>query len=368
MTPQTRTLQTRIDAAIDAALGTRIVGCVVLVNQHGQRIYGRAAGLADREAGRAMEPDAIFRLASVTKPIVTTTALHMADLGLLALEDPVTRYLPYFTPEAPDGSRPVITLRQLMTHTSGLGYILPDDVPGGLSGPLMPLTENLRRLSRVPLTFAPGTGWMYGMSIDVLGGVLAAINRSTLGEVLARYTTGPLAMKDTLFGVSDPARLAQPYADGAPPERMREDHAMNGDDGGVVMFSSSRIFQSNAPQSGGAGMAGTAADVMALLDGVTNATIIAPATRDIALSNQIGDLPRRPSDAGKRFGLLGAVTVDPVLSNNPVPVGTVDWGGAWGHNWMIEPASQTTIVTLTNTLWEGCNGPFREQVAAAVFG
>lgn len=362
------TLQNRIDAAIDAALGTRIVGCVVLVNQRGRRSYARAAGLADREAGRTMEPDAIFRLASVTKPIVTTTALHMADLGLLSLEDPVAKYLPYFTPEAPGGSHPDILIRQLMSHSSGLGYNVPDDVAGGLSGPLMPLTENLRRLSRVPLNFAPGTGWLYGMSIDVLGGVLAAINRTTLAEVVARYVSGPLGMADTRFGVTDPARLAQPYADGTPPVRMDDLHEMPGDDGNIVAFSAPRIFQADAPQSGGAGMAGTASDVMALLDAVTNATIIRPATRDIALSNQIGDLPRRPSDAGKRFGLLGAVTVDPVLSNNPVPVGTVDWGGAWGHNWMIEPASQTTIVTLTNTLWEGCNGPFREQVAAAVFG
>jgi CubicO group peptidase (beta-lactamase class C family) len=65
---------------------------------------------------------------------------------------------------------------------------------------------------------------------------------------------------------------------------------------------------------------------------------------------------------------LGAVTVDPTAAKNPVPAGTVDWGGAWGHNWMIEPASQTTLVVCTNTLYEGCNGPFREEVAAAVFG
>lgn len=362
------TLTSRIDSAVEAALGTRIVGCVVLVNRAGQRIYQRAAGLADREAGRAMTQDAIFRLASVTKPIVTTTALHMAELGLLSLEDPVTKYLPYFSPEAPDGSRPAITIRQLMSHTSGLGYIVPEDVASGLSGPLMPLTENLRRLSRVPLNFAPGTGWLYGMSIDVLGGVLAAINRSSLAEVLARYTTGPLGMKDTAFVVTDPTRLAQPYCDGTPPVRMAELHGMPNDDGSVTMFSSSRIFQPDAPQSGGAGLAGTADDVMALLDAVTNASIISPATRAEALANQIGDLPRRDSDAGKRFGLLGAITVDPAAAQNPVPVGTVDWGGAWGHNWMIEPESRTTIVVLTNTLWEGCNGPFREEVAGAVFG
>ncbi len=362
------TLQHRIDAAIDAALGSRIVGCVVLVSQQGQPVYARAAGLADREAGRAMAQDAIFRLASVTKPIVATTALHMVDLGLLSLDDPVTKYLPYFTPPAPDGSRPDILIRQLLTHSSGLNYDVPDDVADGLSGPLMPLTENLRRLAKHPLVFAPGTGWEYGMSIDVLGGVIAAINRATLAETVARYVTGPLGMTDTAFGVTDPTRLVPHYFDGTPPHRMADLHKVPHDDGSVSVFSSLRIFQPEAPQSGGAGMAGTAADVMKLLEAVRGGSILTPATRDAALANQIGDLPRRATDAGKRFGFLGAVTIDPVSAQFSVPAGTVDWGGAWGHNWMIDPASQTSVVTCTNTLWEGCNGPFREDIAAAVFG
>lgn len=362
------TLQTRIDTAIDAALGSRIVGCVVLVHQQGQPVYARAAGLADREAGRPMQRDAIFRLASVTKPIVTTTALYMADLGLLSLDDPVSKFLPYFTPQAPDGSRPDILIRQLMTHTSGLGYDVAADVAGGLSGPLMPLTENLRRLSRQALRFAPGTGWEYGMSIDVLGAVIAAINRSTLAETVARYVTGPLGMVDTGFGVTDPARLVPHYMDGTPPQRMADLQQVPSDDGSLTLFDSTRIFQPEAPQSGGAGMAGTADDVMTMLEAVRTGTIISPATRDAALSNQIGDLPRPDLDAGKCFGLLGAVTIDPALAQFPVPPGTVDWGGAWGHNWIVDPSSQTTIVSLTNTIWEGCNGPFREDIAAAVFG
>jgi CubicO group peptidase (beta-lactamase class C family) len=362
------TLQARVDAAIDAALGSRIVGCVVLISQQGQPAYARAAGLADREAERRMQRDAIFRLASITKPIVTTAALRMADLGLMSLDDPVAKYLPYFTPEAPDGSRADIRIRQLMTHTSGLGYNVPADVAGGLSGPLMPLTENLRRLARQRLNFTPGTAWEYGMSIDVLGGVIAAINGTTLAETVARYVTGPLGMADTAFGVTDRARLVPHYMDGRPPQRMADLQAVPGEDGSLTLFDSTRIFQPEAPQSGGAGMAGTADDVLALLEAVHTARILRPATRDAALSNQIGDLPRRDKDAGKRFGLLGAVTEDPAAAQFPVPVGTVDWGGAWGHNWIIAPASQTSIVTLTNTLWEGCNGPFREEIAAAVFG
>ena len=86
-----------------------------------------------------------------------------------------------------------------------------------------------------------------------------------------------------------------------------------------------------------------------------------------ALANQIGTLPRRASDAGKRFSLLGAYLQDPAAAKNPCPAGTVDWGGAWGHNWVIDPINKITIVVCTNTTFEGCNGPFREEILDAIY-
>ena len=105
-----------------------------------------------------MRENTIFRLASVTKPIVAAAALKMIDLGLLSFDDPVTRYLPFFTMKAPDGSTPTITIRHLLTHTSGIAYEkLPDDVTRGSDPlPLFPLEENLRRLARGELAFKPG--------------------------------------------------------------------------------------------------------------------------------------------------------------------------------------------------------------------
>jgi len=362
-------LAQRLDAAIDGALGTRIVGCVVLVRRGGKDVYARAAGLADREAGRAMTRDAIFRLASVTKPIVATAVLRMADLGLLGLDDPVTRTLPWFTPRAPDGSTPQITIRRLLTHTSGITYDVPGDVSPGLSGPAITLEENLRRLAKIPLAFAPGAGWAYGMSIDVLGGVIAAINGSSLEAVLGKYVCGPLGMTDTHFHVTDAKRLAVPYADGRPPRRMGEPQKVPDENGGLVVFSPARIFNADAPQSGGAGMAGTADDVMAMLETYNGANaILKPETIAAALANQIGALPRRADDAGKRFSLIGAVIDDAEAARSPCPEGTVDWGGAWGHNWIVDPVNRLTIVTCTNVAFEGCNGPFREDIRDAVYG
>ena len=141
-----------IDSAIDAALADkRIVGGIVLVMQDGEIAYRRAAGLADRERGVPMREDAVFRLASLTKPLVTAAALRMVELGKIALADPVTRYLPDFRPALPNGEVPTITLRHLLTHTAGLsyGFMQPPDgayhrggVSDGLAEPGLTMREN----------------------------------------------------------------------------------------------------------------------------------------------------------------------------------------------------------------------------------
>ncbi len=359
-------LSDHVDAVIDAALGSRIVGCVVLVNEDGKRVYARAAGMADREAGTPVAENTIFRLASVTKPIVAITTLRMIDKGLLGLDDKVADYLPYFTPKAPDGSTPDILIRHLLTHTSGITYDRPDDVSSG-SDPrdLIPLQENLQRFARHPLSFLPGSKWNYGMNIDVLGGVLEVVGGGArLGEVVALHTTGPLAMKDTRFNVTDRARLAVPYADGKPePIRMAEPQGIPNDSGGLDYFSPKRIFQPTAPQSGGSGMAGTAGDFMTLLEAVRT-DFLKPETRQMAFTRQADVAMDRP---GQRFSYMGAVVTDPLASGWP-KAALVQWGGVWGNNWIIDPATGTHLVVYTNTMKEGCNGPFRDEMRDAVFG
>jgi CubicO group peptidase (beta-lactamase class C family) len=148
-----------------------------------------------------------------------------------------------------------------------------------------------------------------------------------------------------------------------PPARITEENLQGTD------FHVDRIFRADAPQSGGAGSCGTADDVMKMLE-VYNGkgTLLKPETVAEAFKNQIGNLPRRDSDAGKRFTLLGAVIDDPIMARSPCPVGTLDWGGAWGHNWIIDPVNRWTILVCTNVAPEGCNGPFREDIRDAVYG
>ncbi|KAH1548918.1 hypothetical protein KXX17_000347, partial [Aspergillus fumigatus] len=113
----------RLDRAIDNALAdNRLVGTVVIVARGGKIAYRRAAGFADRESQKPMQTDSIFRFASVTKPFVTAAVMRLIEDGVVRLDDPVTRFLPDFQPRLSDGSVPVISIRHLLTHTSGLGY------------------------------------------------------------------------------------------------------------------------------------------------------------------------------------------------------------------------------------------------------
>jgi CubicO group peptidase (beta-lactamase class C family) len=356
----------RADAVIDAVLGNNIVGCVVLINQGGERVYARAAGFADREAGRKTTEDTIFRLASVTKPIVAATALRMVDLGLLSLDDPVSKYLPFFTPRAPDGTIPAILIRHLLTHSSGLTYgSIPDDVTGGSdTKPVIPLEENLRRLAKARLQFAPGTKWEYGTSIDVLGGVLGAIEGdiSNVDAAVSKYVSGPLGMKDTRFGITDVSRLAYPYADGtSAPIRMSDPQRMSGSDGNVSIMSPGRIFKTGYTQCGGSAMAGTAGDFMKLLQAVRGDFLSAPLREQAFRGHIVMDRP------GSEFPLLGARIVDPKEAGWP-KADLIQWGGIWGNNWIVDLTTETVLVVYTNTMWSGCNGRFRDEMRDAVFG
>lgn len=200
----------KMDAAIAAAIAEdRIVGAVVLVTRQGEVIYDRAVGMADREGGTAMADDTIFRLTSLSKPIVTAAAMRLVDKGILALDDTVTKWLPDFQPEF-DGKTPQITLRQLLSHTSGVGYrgyefgsgpYTDAAVQDGAFGTGITLEENLARVASAPLKFEPGTAWGYGLGIDVIGRVIEVATNLPLEIAVSDLVTDPLDMADTVFHV-----------------------------------------------------------------------------------------------------------------------------------------------------------------------
>jgi CubicO group peptidase (beta-lactamase class C family) len=369
----------RIDAALEKALAERrIVGAVVLVAHDGETVYRSAAGYADREARTPMREELIFLLASIAKPIVTAAAMRLAEEGRLALDAPVTQWLPEFRPALPDGSIPEVTIHHLLTHTSGLGYAFqePPDGPyhrlnisNGLDQPGLPLKENLARLAEAPLAFAPGTGWRYSLGIDVVGGVLEKIEGRTLPEIVREKVTAPLGLKDTDFSVRDPARLAKAYADGDPEPVVMTDGMDVPLFGLGVTFAPSRIFNDRSYPSGGGGIAGTAEDVLRFLETIRTggAPILKAGTVDMMAADKVG--PQADTlGPGWGFGYGWAVLVDPRPAGTPQAAGTVRWGGAYGHSWFIDRVNGLSVVALTNTAFEGMSGAFPVEIRDAVYG
>ncbi|WP_417308656.1 serine hydrolase domain-containing protein [Devosia sp.] len=365
-------LVSRVDRVVDDAIeNERIVGSVTLVADHGEIVYARAAGWFDREAETPMRRDAIFRLASVTKPLVAATALAMVDRRLIGLDNAVSDHLPYFRPKLPDGSEARILVRHLLSHTSGLGYAYRNpEITVGLQQTDLDHEANLTLIAEEPLLFEPGTAWEYGASIDVLGAIIATIHGGTLDDALHHYVTDPLEMADTGFAVTDESRLAIPYADGPPGlRRMADPDVIIAPDGGETQFAPSRIFNEKAFQSGGAGAVGTPDDLLHFFETIRQggSPILRHETVAIAGQNQVGSVPLRPQDAGQRFGFLGAIVDDPEAANSPQAVGTIRWGGVYGHDWSIDPANGITIVSMTNTPYEGCIGNYPKQIRNAVY-
>ncbi len=370
-------------ASVDAVLerfvgGGSVVGAVTMVARHGALVYCRAFGHADREAGRTMTVDTPFRLASLTKPFVTAATLALVERGLIKLDDPVARWLPDFRPRLPDGWEPVITLRHLMTHTSGLGYGFQQGAEGpyrraevsdGIDRPAFGIDENLRRLASVHLNFDPGAGWLYSLATDVLGRVLEAATESSLPEVVRTAITDPLGLRESGFVSGSPERLAVPYADSpVGPVRMGDPHDLPFGDGSI-RFAPSRAVDADVYPSGGAGMVGTAADTLALLETLRagGGPVLGRSSIDALTRNAVGDMASQGIGAGWGFGLGVAVLVDPAAAATPQSAGTWRWGGVYGHNWFVDPAERLVVLTMTNTAVAGMNGPIREAVRDAVY-
>lgn len=369
----------RLDAVTENALSQdRIVGSVVLVSRHGELTYSRAAGMADRHNIEQTELDTIFRLASLTKPLVAATILAMMDEGHFGLDDSISEYLPYFTPTLEDGEQPQITIQHLLTHTAGLQqnldlteeekqqtrFIKIEHDYWQLS-----LEDNMKRLASRPLLFKPGKGWAYSAATHVLGALAAKIIGGTLQDAVLHYVTGPLGMRDTAFGVQDGRRLAAAYANDVPvPVQMSDPHNIPNEWGGITSFSPGRILDDNVFQAGGGGMAGTAPDFLTFLNSLLGhgVPILKPETVYMATMNQIGDVLRE--DAGQRFGFFGAVLDDPIAAATPQNRGTFAWGGIFGSTWFVDPKEGLAVVALTNTAPEGCSGAYPNELRDAVYG
>ena len=369
----------RVDAVIDAAVAEkRVVGAVVLIAYDGKVVHRRAAGLSNREARTPMSAERIFRLSSLTKPILSAAAMALVEKGKLGLDETLTKWLPDFRPRLADGRAPVITLRQLLTHTSGLGYGFAEGPEGpyhqaqisdGLDESTVSLEKNLRRLASVPLLFEPGTAWNYSLGVDVAGAALERAADAPLADVVSQRVTAPLGMSDTAFYCREPARLAIPYVnDRSEPVLMSDPAVVTLLPGTNIRYSPSRALNSHAFPSGGCGMVGTADDFMRFLEALRKggAPLLERRTVQTMMSNQIGALTSLLGP-GTGFGIGSAIITDPQSAQTPQSPGTLTWGGVYGHNWFVDPQRRVSVVLLTNTALEGMNGALPMQLRDAIY-
>ncbi|BFH61852.1 serine hydrolase domain-containing protein [Paenibacillus azoreducens] len=374
-------LQTCIDEVIERTISDkRLVGAVIKVAIHGKEYYSRAVGYADREKNRPMQENTLFRLASVSKPIVSTAALVLVSQGRLHLDDPVDKWLPDFRPRLQSGEPATVTIKNLLTHTAGLTYRFFQKeqdsyeragVSDGMDQTDITLEENLRRIASVPLLYTPGTEWKYSIATDVLGAVIAKAAGTTLSEAVRSLVTEPLGMQDTGFKTVDPERLSAAYTNDTPePRRLRDDFDTIPFVEGTAGFrlSPARALDDQAYQSGGAGMVGSAGDFLQLLETLRKGglPLLPESWVHEMTTNQIGDLPMAYWP-GRGFGLGFTLLKDPVAAATSESPGTWRMGGTYGHSWFVDPAKQISVVAFTNTALEGMSGQFTVDLCEAIY-
>ena len=364
----------RLDDYMEGAVKQgRVAGMTILLARHGKVVDFNTYGKADLASGKPMAKDEIFRIYSMSKPLVGVAMMILFEQGKWRLDDPVTRFVPEFdnlrvyTGTGPDGKlmtesmkRPP-TMREIMSHTAGFGYGLGDTHPvdklyrskGVLAS--KGLHQMIERTAEIPLMFQPGTSWSYSSAVDIQGYIIERITGQTLGEFLAQNVFKPLKMNDTAFlvpaGKED--RLASVYVGDPKSGEIVEAKALFGQN--AQDFTKPPLME-----SGGGGLVSTTTDYARFcqmilnkgqLDGVR---ILSPASvelmdtnvipRDVLVSSN-GSTAARFNDA-VGFGLDFMVVNDPRKAGQLVGKDTMSWGGAAGTWFWIDPTNDVYFVGM----------------------
>jgi len=362
----------RIDAMLQSYVDRRLLpGVVALVLRDGRPVYQKAVGWADKEAGRPMRMDTLFRIASQSKAITSVAALTLVEEGKLSLSDQVGTYIPSFVRTmvaVREGNetrlvmakRP-ITIRDLLTHTAGISYGIEPHIANEYAakglGPSAgagwyfadkneTTCDAIERLGTLPFVAQPGEAWVYGYNTDVLGCVIERVAGKSLDRVIAERVTGPLGMTDTRFFVSPDQkdRLATVYASGPDGRAVRAPEGGRGQ--GAYVDGPRKAF------SGGAGLVSTARDYGRFLEMIRGGgtldgvQILSPRSVALMHTNQVGTLH---SPNGLGFG-LGFETTDRYGANGMDDVGSYGWAGAYGTIYRINPQEKLAIMMMVQLL------------------
>ena len=370
----------------------KVAGTFVAVMRAQQLAYAHCAGLRDRERQLPMTPDTLFRIYSMTKPVVSVALMTLWERGLFALDDPVRRFVPEFAnlqvrvagawPEFQ--TRPPereMTVRDLLRHTAGFAYHVMEsstldsayrELGVGMPAPGYTLDEMVEQLAGLPLEFSPGTRWGYSVATDVLGVLIERLSGQSLPEYLEQTIFSPLGMVDTGFSPRDDQlpRFASCYT--------RDEHKR------VVLQDDAQAseYADRSFYSGGGGLLSTASDylrfcrMLALGGTLEGQRVIGSRTLAVMTANHLpggGDLASlsvsgfsETVNEGVGFGLGFATKLDPIRNGFPASAGTYYWGGLASTLFWVDPVEDLIVVFMTQLI-PSRTFNFRGQLEALIY-
>ena len=371
----------------------RLPNAQLVIARDGQPVhYTKLGSMGDDK--RELRDDALFRIASMTKPVTSIAFMQLVEQCEVALEEPVARIFPEFAdlkvyaggggaiPFAPGKPASAMRFVDLLTHMSGLTYGLQNrnNIDAAYRENNFDFARDhldsdafIEKLSKLPLEFAPGTGWNYSVSTDVLGVAVERISGMRLGDYFERHIFAPLGMTDTHFGVAEgqSERLVDAYA-------YQPGHAPKMINAGAT----SKLNEPGAFDSGGGGLIGTIADYhrfsTMLLNGgeLDGARIVSPKTIRLMRTNHLpnnADLTEMSSslfseanNAGTGFGLGFAMVIDPARTLMPSSLGEFYWGGAYSTAFFVDPVERITMVFMTQ-VYPSSTYPIRRQLKTLIY-
>ena len=359
------------DMLTEAIEQDQIPGAVALVARNGKIVYYKAFGLADNESNRSLQRDDIFRIASQTKAITSTAVMMLWEEGKFRLDDPISKFIPEFKNAVifdsfneADSSFTVtlatqpITIRHLLTHTSGIGYGMIDDdnfrkiyqkagIIDAFTTEDVTIEENIKKLAKLPLHHEPGEKFTYSEGLDVLGYFVEIVSGLPFDKFLEERIFDPLGMEDSYFFLPDSKK-----------DRLVSVQAMK--DGKWMKYNDNPYYDSDYPIkgamsffSGGGGLSSTAKDYanflqMYLNNGELNgARLLSRTTVQFIMENQVGNLF---GDSGSYYGLaFGVLDQKGAAMGGRGSEGTFEWGGYFNTQYFADPVEQVIGILMKQT-------------------
>jgi CubicO group peptidase (beta-lactamase class C family) len=373
----------RVDSLLTAAVNnSEIPGAVAVIVRNGKTVYQKAFGYRVLENKTVMETHDIFRMASMTKGLTAVAILQLCEKGLLSLDDNINKYIPEFKnpkvlvkilPDSGFTSRPAkseITIRQLLTHTSGIGYgfqderynalIVKNNISEGFEDDSRTSLENIQRLAKIPLLSDPGEKYIYSMSFDVLGVIIEKVSGMRFDKYITMNILTPLGMNDSYFIIPKEklSRLVHAYQ---PSQNSKGLEPTSYPDTAYPAIATRRYF------SGGADLCSTAEDyakfVQMILNGGTlnNVRVLGQRYAGMMLSKQTPF-----NEANSYQGFAAWVTNEKGAAEGPMSVDSFGFGGFWDTYCWADPKKNFVAVLLLQ-MYPGNKADIHHKFQAAVY-